>query len=785
MKTAFKATSLPVLFLSGLLIDGCTGRALDPTASEKTVQQQDQAGSSHVAVLSSSRFEDYRDALQPTFKMSSEDALAQAIPSTLLVEERILDAFKAALRVALPSTSVTQTETTTKQSGADTQQKLERVEKTEPGDISKATFGDSPAKDQDLSKLAPKDSVVTGTPSLDPMLRHVVATALYQEVQMLNRYVRDAARGNPDKYDAHVVRLQVTVLPSMRTLPYDVYTTISFFNGDFECESSPVIPPNLTASDVQAVTSKVYKGLVPTTQPAPTLDAAMLKDISNPAEASVRAESITTKFVQSNSLNRDKQRLFQAALSDELACRLHDGKESAPQVVPLLVTDSIEAAMHSRSVDELRQLGLALSAMLQGVGVGGDLQKVDQTIRNVLGRDFNSTFTVGRVSDNTIRVRFGAIQNPDMAYSMVPQTHNVTLLILIPKMSYTGDVVRFVARTEFLHARTGAPPQLRTTPVIRNLTISMLCDYGVDTAQWDNQKLDNLIDRVLSHVDRNDYTGFKRLVVEEAPTIKSIESLWLDVVNLKTGGRYAAGRILLQPPKKPKIYRGQTPVVIDDGEKTSVVTLLGLQEVVSTTALVPVIKIEDKEIPAAAMTLTENGSRLLMSFPSLKALGFKIDPTKLESPKIAFRVGSEGGDLFASIASYQLTKIEQPKSLVAISASTKTIRSLPDGTQQLIISFSTAEGAKEPAIVFKVEGADVRSATVLPIPVKTNEKAPEIVPGVGKWLLSSSANVEVKLANLDPASPVTISATGAKETEGTPPAKLSFTVSPLPVIEKK
>jgi len=197
-------------------LSGCSGNYLSPTYNEVTVRKQDQAGSTHVAVLSSAPFEDYRDALQPTFKMSADDALTQAIPSTLLVEERMLDALRVALKLALPSTSVTQTDTTTGATGTATATKTERVKKLEPGDVSKLTFGDSPAKDQDITKLAPKDSVVAGSPALDPMLRHLVATALYQEVQMLNRYVRDAAGTNDERYVAHVVRLQVSVLPQMR-----------------------------------------------------------------------------------------------------------------------------------------------------------------------------------------------------------------------------------------------------------------------------------------------------------------------------------------------------------------------------------------------------------------------------------------------------------------------------------------------------------------------------------------------------------------------------------------
>lgn len=750
---------------------GCSPGSLDPTAYEQSVTRQDEAGSTHVAVLTAARFDDYKDALQPSFKMTSDDALAQAIPSTELEEERILDAVKAALKIALPSTSVTQTETTTEKTGAADARTLERVAKTEPGDLSKVTFGDSPAKDQDTSKLAPKDSVVTGTPSLDPMLKHLVATALYQEVQMLNRYVTDAARGDEDKFDAHVVRLQVTVLPRTRNLPYDVYTTISLFNGDFPCGSMAVTPPKaLIKPEVQAAVDNVWKRAI-SNDPVKVDDQVLDAVVKNP-EADAAA-AISEHFVQKKVL-KDAQRVtFQSELSAELACRLHDGAESSPQIVPLLVTDSIEAALHSRSVDQIRQLLLALTATVQGIGVGGDFQSVDQKIRNVLGRDFNSTFTVGRVSDNTIRVRFGAVQNPNMAYAMIPQTHNVTLLVLVPKTPATSTV-RFISRTEFVHARSGQTPKLRTNETVREMARSILREYNVRGEAKDCQ-LDDLAQQALGFVDRNDYVGFEKFVNLKAPAIQAIESLWLDVVNLKTGGRYASGRILLQKTQTPSIAAAQNPVILDDGEKASIVTLLGVRNLRSTASLIPTIGADGKEFPATSIALADGGSRLVMAFPSLKAMKIKTEPEDLRKSPLTFHLLGSGGDLFASKpAGYELTKPEAPKSIAAASASAKTIRSSQDGSGTVTVSLS----AKNSPIVFKVEGADVRGVAA------TGAKPITVTTDVGKWTLSDPANVELKLANLDPATPVTVIASSPKDAEATPPSKVGFTVIPLPLPEK-
>jgi hypothetical protein len=57
--------------------------------------------------------------------------------------------------------------------------------------------------------------------------------------------------------------------------------------------------------------------------------------------------------------------------------------------------------------------------------------------------------TVGRVSDNTIRVRLGAVRKTTDSYVMVAQTHHVTLLLLVPR----GEShLNLVARTTFTDA---------------------------------------------------------------------------------------------------------------------------------------------------------------------------------------------------------------------------------------------------------------------------------------------------------------------------------------------
>ena len=71
----------------------------------------------------------------------------------------------------------------------------------------------------------------------------------------------------------------------------------------------------------------------------------------------------------------------------------------------------------------------------------------------VLARDLNGLLTVARLSENTLRVRLGAMQAATADYAMVPRNHNVTLLLMVPEGA--GSTVQVVARTELVDTETG------------------------------------------------------------------------------------------------------------------------------------------------------------------------------------------------------------------------------------------------------------------------------------------------------------------------------------------
>jgi len=321
-----KLTLLAVgLFLGA---NGCCDHLFTP----HRVSSQEEAGSTHIAVLACDEWEDYRDALQPKFTFDEQKAISEAIPKTLAIEEQFIDVLNAALRVNLPLTSTTVTDTTTSETGKKTTSTKTKTDETKPGELPTISSGDLPASKGSTPK--PGDLLKDG-PGTDPFLKYLAATAIYQEVQLLNKYVKSAAERKG--YKPYIVRLQVTCLPQARNEPYDAYVNLSFFSGPFS-ESNPP-PPHPSDKPSPPMTN------AGSTQPA--------KDTIPPVPTPV---PVGTPAANTPS------------------------PEKSPLVVPLLVTDNLESAMHSRSVDVIRQYALALTALIHGVGVGADMQSFSEQL---------------------------------------------------------------------------------------------------------------------------------------------------------------------------------------------------------------------------------------------------------------------------------------------------------------------------------------------------------------------------------------------------------------------
>ncbi len=436
--------SLAVLLLIAL---GCGWRRGGRDEPPRPTSQEE-AGSVHVAVLSVGPWDEFLDALQPEFDLTPEGALARVLAPTRISASHEEDALR--LRLSAGATA---------------------PESAAP----------APAADATLP-LVPLHA--------DPMTQYWAATALYQEVQLLSRYLRHAAI-RPG-YTPFVVRMQVTLLPRRRGIPCDALATISFFPAG--------------------------EGKAP--------------------EWSARGESLATGEPA------NVARAAAAAL--------------VPQVLPLLVTDNLEAGVASRSSRTSRDVGVAVGGSAGSVGVNAASGESDRAA----GLDLNSLLTVARISDNTLRVRLGAMQQGSSRLAMVPRTHSITVLVMMPG---AASRLHVVTRTVMVDADSGAELARRSEERIEALLAEVGAEHEVAVAE---------LRGLLAHAQRNDATAFHAA----AKGVKRPENLWLDLVSVTVGGQYSASVVDLVPPPRTLEAAELPPpqgIVVEDDAAHAFVSLYG------------------------------------------------------------------------------------------------------------------------------------------------------------------------------------------------------------------
>jgi hypothetical protein len=710
----------------------CVGTGARLDVAPRPVDRQEKAASSHISVISVARWEEYAEALQPTYILKPEEALAQAVPATMRLEEKLVDAMLARLKLAPPTSGTTSTATnaieTRNQTAAEvtsiTQSSSQTAQSTEtkaPGDVS--TLANQAFTPPKPGELGPEKSILDGTVSLDPMTRYWAATALYQEVQALNRYIKDAAARRDSL--PYVVRLQISLLPVLRGQAYDASTTFAFFTGDGRPQSLLHIVSAPTASP-RAGWAGSTEGPSVEDPPSPQTQA-QAQDKPPPVKAVAEPSQQTAKT--------------------EVPCGL---ALPAPTIVPLLVTDNLENAMHSRSLATVRDFGLALSMLTGGFGAGVDFQKQRNQVDALVGNDLNSLLTVGRVADNALRVRLGAMQQASSRYAMVPRTHTVTVLVLVPAAVFTEcprtPGLRLVSRTDITDSVRGIVLPDRTDTERDALLATIQTKYGL--GDLDMAKL-------LGMAQTGNQKEFFTMVREKTPFS---ESVWLDLISSMVGSRYAPAAIELPNPFSPDVSENQIAAALDDTKTATVITLsdgknllasqiLGTLEVGTGTSMIPV--------PAQKVEAFGNGRQLRLMFPSLRAMnltedGKPVPPLKLtltREPALWENATPWRRELF----NIRYHIVPPPKDEKKDKPGDWTVSSAvivaDKGVGTIQIAFKINDGAKK--LTLSVEKADLTAATSDPVGV--------LVRLDGRWTLAKSGSADLALRNLTPGNDVLIS----------------------------
>jgi len=196
------------------------------------IKNQADAGDVSIAVTLIARWEEFVDTLSPNFQMDGEKALQRVIPKTSLLEEALATRLSVTGGLDIAGVTPGRSRGSPQQAGAQGvgagQLPAGPAGKPQPnlGAGGDANYPPATPPDKKPSAGTTDGSGGQGLPN-DPMLEYAAATAFYQEIQFLNRYVSEAALRSG--YGAYVIRIQVSVVPFLRNLPYDVYTNLSFF----------------------------------------------------------------------------------------------------------------------------------------------------------------------------------------------------------------------------------------------------------------------------------------------------------------------------------------------------------------------------------------------------------------------------------------------------------------------------------------------------------------------------------------------------------------------------
>lgn len=204
------------------VVTGCASLGSAPWRDTAgALQRTSDVGEVRVKAFPALRFEDIRAKLVPGLTLSAEDAVLQAIATTMLDDSSASKSTRFALEVAGP------------------QRTSERIRKWDGGaltaDTEELKTTSSEAKDiGSAPEPLPMEALrsLDGRSVADARLVQFTAAGLRQDVAWLNNYIQNISI--PKGYKASLVTLHVAVQPFQANLPVNAIVDISIWPGDME-----------------------------------------------------------------------------------------------------------------------------------------------------------------------------------------------------------------------------------------------------------------------------------------------------------------------------------------------------------------------------------------------------------------------------------------------------------------------------------------------------------------------------------------------------------------------
>lgn len=403
-----------------------------PKTWDRRVSHQNEAGTIHVGVQSTAAFDEYVSLLQPSFSLTSEQALAKAIPIVQSLEFRQAVAVSVAAALSLSQTtgSTTVVDNASRSKAIDSASEVSSFEKSRASTETKTPGAvDIPELAARIEGLLDKVSRQDSSLAFEPTAQYQAAASLLQQVAILNSYVKEAAVSRDTI--PFVVRLLVSVFPNASRSPYNAFVDLRFAPSSSEY---PLIYDGEEA-DQQRLNSLFRQLTWP--EPAQTALPEKVRE-----EAGRAGMEIFALGAASNKERDQEDPAFDKKvtgpigelskeLAQELASERFKCSSNSLEILPLFATDSLEAT-DLRSMElQSREYSGSLGGSVGTAGGGFAGRGQSEASGSGAGRELRGVLTLAQAGAGHLSIRIGAMANETSTY-LAPRTYRVALLALVP-----------------------------------------------------------------------------------------------------------------------------------------------------------------------------------------------------------------------------------------------------------------------------------------------------------------------------------------------------------------
>lgn len=581
---------------------------------------QDKVATVHFSVTGGVPWEVVSKDLETQFSLNEAKALEEVLPITGGAETEFVDALRFAGKIAANATETPATLDPTK---------VPATEPFNPAANLRPAAGST-------TLPAPRENAL----GVDPFMKYRTAQALFQSVKMLNRVVKDAKSSHGSK--AYLLTLQISLMPYQQNQPFDAYTDFSFF-----LPATGTTSASGSGKDVVPV-APLYTG--PLSGDNPSVSPFLNMQLFGAMRPDLDAFSNSLAGI-------DKTPSPLAQVGKESPYQIRTAT-TAPEIVPLLVTDNVESSTYRGAARTIRQFTLAAMVSAPQIAGSGELNKYTDELQRVIGEDYNSLLTVAKLSRNIFRVRIGANRQGSAKYGLVPQTHKVYVLVLVPDAE-AGKIDRLTcySMTRLKDRNTGIELRMRDEKALNQAygrALYPLVDSGF---LKDDVLKPDVAREMFVYYTANQYpalrtkageylnpkfVGSAQLTKETQARMldAATQTLWLHLSQVWSGSVYSGDTVeLAWPANAPD----PTPpdegkwILMDDGSK-SIIRVPGYTHLPAGTVQQPAfLELHDAAQRQLLLNATkrenEGSNVLLLEFPSISALlaleQFKEAPVKL------------------------------------------------------------------------------------------------------------------------------------------------------------